>query len=103
MESKQEINQEKIKNLHCRMYKNKYPEPDDYVSVVVKESDENGVKVSLIEYDNIEGMLFTKDITKDKKIKKPNLLLPVGKTEILCVLAVDEVKGFIDLSKKIQK
>ena len=103
MESKQEINQEKIKNLHCRMYKNKYPEPNDYVSVVVKESDENGVKVTLIEYDNIEGMLFSQEITKNKKIKKPNLLLPVGKTEILCVLTVDKVKGYIDLSKKNAK
>ena len=103
METIQEINQEKIKNLHYRMYKKKYPQPGDYVYVVIKEVKENGLIASLIEYDNIEGMLFNKDITSNKKIKKPNLLLPVGEKVIVVVSAVDEIKGYIDLSKKDAK
>jgi translation initiation factor 2 subunit 1 len=38
------------------MYENKYPEVDDLVMVRVKSIAEMGAYVSLIEYNNIEGI-----------------------------------------------
>jgi len=55
--------------------------------------------VSLLEYDNIKGMLFSGEITL-KRVNYINRLLSVGKEEVLRVLRVDSQKGFIDLSKK---
>lgn len=55
--------------------------------------------MSLLEYDNIRGMLFSGEITL-KRVNYINRLLSVGKEEVLRVLRVDTKKGFIDLSKK---
>ena len=60
---------------------------------------EIGAYVSLLEYDNIRGMLFSGEITL-KRVNFLNRLLSVGKEEVLRVLRVDTQKGFIDLSKK---
>ena len=95
-------NQEQFRNLHCRMYKNKYPEEDQLVYATISEIIENGAVVSLLEYDNIQGMLFNNEIT-NLKAKKQNLLLTLGKPEVLRVLNVDVNKGYINLSKKTVK
>ena len=98
-------NQEKYKNIHCRMYKNKYPDKDDYVYVKLVEKRDNGFIASLLEYDNITGFLFTKDISS-LKIKNPNSLLNLGKELVLKVLQIDIKKNnkndsiYIELSKK---
>jgi translation initiation factor 2 subunit 1 len=98
-------NPEKYKNIHCRMYKNKYPDKDDHVYVKLVEKRDNGFIASLLEYDNITGFLFTKDISS-LKIKNPNSLLNLGKELVLKVIQID-VKNennngsvYIDLSKK---
>jgi len=41
---------------NCRMYEEKYPNVDDLVVVQVKQVTEMGAYVSLLEYDNIEGL-----------------------------------------------
>ena len=98
-------NQEKYKNIHYRMYKNKYPDKDDHVYVKLVEKRDNGFIASLLEYDNITGFLFSKDIST-LKIKNPNSLLSLGKELVLKVIQID-VKNennngrvYIDLSKK---
>ena len=98
-------NQEKYKNIHCRMYKNEYPDKDDHVYVKLVEKKDNGFIASLLEYDNITGFLFSKDIST-LKIKNPNSLLSLGKELVLKVIQID-VKNennngsvYIDLSKK---
>ena len=40
----------------CRYYEQKFPEVDDVVMVNVRSIAEMGAYVSLLEYDNIEGM-----------------------------------------------
>eukprot|EP00960_Hanusia_phi_P030648 748758-Hanusia_phi.AAC.1 len=42
-------------NLRCRMYRNKYPDVEETVVVLVKRIDVMGVYVSLVEYDDTEG------------------------------------------------
>ena len=102
---KENNNQEKYKNIHCRMYKNKYPDKDDHVYVKLLEKRDNGFIASLLEYDNITGFLFTKDISS-LKIKNPISLLHLRKELVLKVIQID-VKNenrndsvYIHLSKK---
>ncbi len=82
-----------------RFYQNTYPEKNDLVIAQVKTVSDNGVYVSLLEYNGIEGMVPISELT-NRRFKTYHKLTKVGKIEILNVLQVDKVKGFIDLSKK---
>eukprot|EP00825_Cyclidium_porcatum_P012186 TRINITY_DN1634_c0_g1_i5.p1 TRINITY_DN1634_c0_g1~~TRINITY_DN1634_c0_g1_i5.p1 ORF type:complete len:338 (-),score=86.36 TRINITY_DN1634_c0_g1_i5:270-1283(-) len=83
----------------CRFYEEEFPEENDLVMVKVTKVEENATYVSLLEYNNIEGMITPNELTK---IMKQNVqkALRVGKLEVVRVLRVDNQKGFIDLSKK---
>jgi translation initiation factor 2 subunit 1 len=50
--------------LTCRFYENKYPKVDELVVVKVEQIVENGAYVSLLEYNNIEGMITPNEYTK---------------------------------------
>lgn len=91
---------EQFKNIHYRLLENKYPKKDEIVYGKIVKKEENGFYVSLLEYDNIEGFLKFKEISKNKAIKYPASLLNEGSNLSVLVLKVDEEKGFIDLSKK---
>jgi translation initiation factor 2 subunit 1 len=86
-------------NNNCRMYENKYPNAEDLVIVQVKNVAEMGAYVSLLEYNNIEGMILLSELSR-RRIRSINKLIRVGRTEIVVVLRVDTEKGFIDLSKR---
>jgi len=81
------------------MYENKYPAAEDLVIVQVKNVAEMGAYVSLLEYNNIEGMILLSELSR-RRIRSINKLIRVGRTEIVVVLRVDEDKGYIDLSKR---
>jgi len=83
----------------CRMYENKFPEVDDLVMVRVKSIDEMGAYVSLLEYNNIEGMILLSELSR-RRIRSIGKLLRVGRQETVVVLRVDKDKGYIDLSKR---
>jgi len=89
---------ENEENSKCRMYENKYPNIGEFVHVVVRNITDIGVYVSLLEYNGIEGMILLSELSK-KRIRSINQLTRVGKIEIAVVLRVDEIKGYIDLSK----
>eukprot|EP00605_Chrysophyceae_sp_TOSAG23-4_P000289 GSChrysophyteH1.ASY1.ANO1.334.1 assembled CDS len=59
--------------LRCRFYENVFPEPEEVVIVNVTEIGEMGAYVTLLEYDNIEGMILLSELSQ---------------------------KGYIDLSKR---
>jgi len=82
-----------------RFYENKYPEIDEYVVVKVQNIEEMGAYVSLLEYDNIEGMIQFTELTR-RRVKAISKLIRVDKQEICVVLRVDKEKGNIDLSKR---
>mmetsp|Transcript_67046 Transcript_67046/g.111463 ORF Transcript_67046/g.111463 Transcript_67046/m.111463 type:complete len:348 (-) Transcript_67046:103-1146(-) len=82
-----------------RMYENEFPEIDELVMVQVKSIAEMGAYVSLMEYNNIEGMILLSELSR-RRIRSINKLIRVGKQEVCMVLRVDTEKGYIDLSKR---
>lgn len=86
-------------NLECRMYESEFPEPDDIVVVLVKEIQEMGGYVHLLEYNNCEGMIMLSELSR-RRIRSVNKLLKVGHQEFAAVVRVDSEKGYIDLSKR---
>eukprot|EP00746_Dinoflagellata_sp_MGD_P161695 gnl/MRDRNA2_/MRDRNA2_88931_c0_seq1.p1 gnl/MRDRNA2_/MRDRNA2_88931_c0~~gnl/MRDRNA2_/MRDRNA2_88931_c0_seq1.p1 ORF type:complete len:331 (-),score=92.79 gnl/MRDRNA2_/MRDRNA2_88931_c0_seq1:409-1401(-) len=84
----------------CRFYEAEFPEVDELVKVQVKRIAEMAAHVSLLEYNNIEGMILLSDLSK-RRIRSISKLIRVGRTEICMVLRVDKDKEYIDLSKKL--
>ena len=58
-----------------------------------------GAYVSLLEYNDIEGMILMSELSR-RRIRSVNKLIRVGRIECVLVLRVDEEKGYIDLSKR---
>lgn len=81
------------------MYEKKYPDVDDLVMVNVKSIAEMGAYVSLLEYNNIEGMILLSELSR-RRIRSVSKLIRVGRQEVVVVLRVDKEKGYIDLSKR---
>jgi len=67
--------------------------------VQVRSIAEMGAYVSLLEYNNIEGMILLSELSR-RRIRSINKLIRVGKQEVCMVLRVDREKGYIDLSKR---
>ena len=87
------------KNLNSRFYKNKYPEIESVVMVNVRNIADMGAYVSLLEYNNIEGMILLSELSR-RRIRSIHKLIRVNRNEVVMVLRVDEDKGYIDLSKR---
>jgi len=83
----------------CRMYENEFPNPDDLVMVRVNRISEICAFVSLLEYNNKEGIIMLSEISR-RRMRSINKHIRIGKEEVLQVLRVDKDKGYIDLSKK---
>lgn len=80
------------------MYEKKYPQVDDVVMVKVKSIAEMGAYVSLVEYNNIEGMILLSELSR-RRIRSVSKLIRVGRQEVVTVLRVDEEKGIVLLFK----
>jgi translation initiation factor 2 subunit 1 len=86
-------------NLDCRYYPNQFPEVEQLVMVKVKGVEEMGAYVQLLEYNKIEGMIMTTELSR-RRIRSVSKIIRVNKVEVAMVLRVDDQKGYIDLSKK---
>ncbi|KAH8924047.1 translation initiation factor eIF-2 alpha subunit [Atractiella rhizophila] len=82
-----------------RFYDEKFPEVDQLVMVQVKQIQEMGAYVKLLEYDNIEGMILLSELSR-RRIRSIQKLIRVGRNEVVVVMRVDKEKGYIDLSKR---
>lgn len=82
-----------------RMYEKEYPDADELVLVQVKNVAEMGAYVSLVEYNNIEGMILLSELSR-RRIRSMNKVIRVGRQEVVVVMRVDKEKGYIDLSKR---
>jgi len=65
----------------------------------VTEIGEMGAYVTLLEYNNIEGMILLSELSR-RRIRSINKLVRVNRSEIVMVIRVDKEKGYIDLSKR---
>lgn len=83
----------------CRFYEPQYPEPEDVVQVKVKRVMDMGAYVSLLEYDNVEGMIMLSELSK-RRIRSIKNLIRAGQVMAVSVMRVDEEKGYIDLSRR---
>jgi len=86
-------------SLSCRFYENQYPEPEEVVMVNVTNISDMGAYVTLLEYDDIEGMILLSELSR-RRIRSINKLVRVNRTEIVMVIRVDKEKGYIDLAKR---
>lgn len=87
------------KRLECRFYEDQYPELESLVMVNVRNIAEMGAYVTLLEYNNIEGMILLSELSR-RRIRSINKLIRVNRNEVVMVLRVDKEKGYIDLSKR---
>lgn len=79
------------------LYGKKYPELDELVMVRIVKVDDFMTTVVLIEYEDIEGIILPRDISR-KRNYKINKMMKIGKKEVMKVLRVSN--GAIDLTKK---
>ncbi|CAM8939509.1 unnamed protein product [Rhodiola kirilowii] len=88
-------------NLQCRMYESKYPSVGATVMVQVKNVAEADLvaRVSLLEYNNTEGMIQFSELSK-RRIRSVVSTIRVGNVEPLMVVNVNEEKGYVDLSRR---
>ena len=85
--------------FQCRMYEAEYPEVNELVMVRVRQVAEMGAYVSLVEYNDAEGMVLLSELSR-RRVRSVHRLIRVGKNEVVVVLRVDKEKGYIDLSKR---
>ncbi len=76
----------------CRFYKHRYPKQEDVVMVNVRSIAEMGAYVTLLEYNNIEGMIMLSELSR-RRIRSINKLVRIGRNECVVVIRVDETKG----------
>ena len=77
--------------LTCRFYEGRFPEVDDVVMVNVRSIAEMGAYVTLLEYNNIDGMILLSELSR-RRIRSINKLIRVGRNECVVVLRVDKEK-----------
>lgn len=83
----------------CHMYKNSLPKEGDLVVVKIISVDDLGARCQLLEYGGIEGMMPSTEYSR-KHIKSIKKLIRPGNKDVLCVINVDNLRSYIDLSKK---
>jgi translation initiation factor 2 subunit 1 len=76
-----------------------YPEVESLVMVNVRHIADMGAYVSLLEYNNIEGMILFTELSR-RRIRSVHKLIRINRNEVVLVLRVDREKGYIDLSKR---
>lgn len=86
-------------NLNCRFYRRQFPKIDELVMVEVRNVDQVGAYVSLLEYNNMEGLIMLGELSR-KRIRSVSKLTRIGRKEVVIVIRVDESKHYLDLSKK---
>ena len=82
-------------SISCRFYKHRYPKLEDVVMVNVRSIAEMGAYVTLLEYNDIEGMIMLSELSR-RRIRSINKLVRIGRNECVVVIRVDETKGKFD-------
>ncbi|KAM1683541.1 hypothetical protein EV1_009541 [Malus domestica] len=76
-------------NLECQMYETRYPDVNMAVMIQVKNINDIGVCVSLLEYNKIEGMILFSELSR-RRIQSVSSLIKVRRIEPVMVLRADK-------------
>ncbi|KNE92047.1 hypothetical protein PSTG_14580 [Puccinia striiformis f. sp. tritici PST-78] len=87
-----------------RYHRPRFPEQDDLVMVQVKQIQEMGAYVKLLEYDNIEGMILLSELSR-RRIRSIQKLIRVGYIDLSKrrVSAEDVVKSSLIIRRVSEK
>jgi len=66
-------------DLQCRYYRHEFPEKDDIVAVRINKITDDSTEVSLLEYNDMDGLILSKFVHKNMRIKVRSIL-KVGDT-----------------------
>lgn len=78
--------------LHCRFYEQKYPKVEDVVVANVRNIEDMGAYVKLLEYNQLDGLILMSELSR-RRIRSVNKLVRIGRDECVVVIRVDEDKG----------
>jgi len=78
--------------FQCRFYESEFPENNEVVMVRYKDAQEHNVKVELLEYNNMEGMILASELTR-KRTSQVSKHIRIGRKEPAMILKVDTTKG----------
>ena len=85
----------------CHMYWETIPNKKDAVVITYKEiRPDEGIIVTLNEYDNIDAIIYFPEFTRQKRIKSYSSLCHIGHIDVAEVIDVDINKRYVSLSKK---
>jgi len=89
------------KIFKMRWHEEEYPEPDTVVICRVDQIEKYGVKVSILNYGNIQGFVGTKELSR-KNVRSISSIMKVGEIKPLLVInkEVRRDQIYIDLSNK---
>lgn len=82
-----------------RFYENDLPKLDEIVAVKVLRFENDNVYVSLLEYQNIEALIISSEVSR-RRIANIKSVINYNKIYFCVVISVDYDKKYIDLSKK---
>lgn len=80
-------------------YEEKHPKIKDVVWVKIVQVNDTSAVVQLQEYGLCDGTIPYTEVTR-RRVRSIGKFIKVGKCEAAQVIRLDEVKGYIDLSKK---
>ena len=80
--------------MKCRFYENIFPEPDEFIIVKTTHIGEMGSHVELLEFNNVEGIIFQTEIGR-RRMRSTHTLFKVGRMEVVRVIRVDKEKGVL--------
>eukprot|EP00400_MALV-I_sp_L67-5_P000453 gene453-1187_t len=83
----------------CRFYREKFPEPEQVIMIKVRRVETLGAYVSMLEYNNAEGMVMLSELSK-RRIRSIKNLIRAGQIMAVAVIRVDQNKGYVDLSRR---
>jgi len=83
----------------CRFYESELPKENDLVIMIPYEINDVGVKIRLPEYNHIEAFMMLSECSR-RRVRSVKQLVRLNEIDVACVLRVDPVKQYIDVSKK---
>jgi translation initiation factor 2 alpha subunit (eIF-2alpha) len=92
---------DEAKLFKSRMYRSQLPDIGDKVIITYKEvRQDQGIIVTLNEYDDLQAIIYFHEFTRQKRIKSYTSLCHIGHLDVAEVIDINVNKKYISLSKK---